>query len=195
MNLRLKALDLFFPGRLKRQRFGRLIALTASAFGSEAPKLAGLSFDEALRGYALFTRDESRRSAGQHLVVKERLFEKGRIFGQELRYVLKVRTKEDALDAARFLYRVIGIDFCGTRSGDFQVDRCYFAKFYSSEVCKTMESLDEGLFAGLSGGGGLKFSRIITEGHASCKGTITFNELRNETSNSRGHGCWWCNCC
>lgn len=195
MNLRLKALDLFFPRSLKRRKFRQLVTLTSNAFEADAPDIAGLSFGDALRTYALFTRNEALKSIDRRPLVKDRLFEGGRNLGQELRRTLKVRTNEDVLDAARILYRMIGIDIRGTGSGEIAVSRCYFSKFYSSEVCKTIASLDEGLLAGLSGGAELKFLQTITEGNSSCRGTIAFKGLKNETSNSRRYRCWWCNCC
>ena len=195
MNLRLKALDFFFPLPLIRKKFRQLVILTSKAFETDVPDTENLLFDDALRAYALFTRDEALKSVDQRYIVKDRLFEGGLKLGRELRRSLKVKTKEDVLDAARILYRMIRIDFRGNVSGEISVDRCYFDQFYSSEVCKTMASFDEGLLAGLSGGGELKFSQTITGGHTSCRGTITFKGLNNETSNSRGHRCWWCNCC
>jgi hypothetical protein len=195
MNLRLKALDLFFPLSLKRKKFRQLVLLTSNAFEVDVPDIARLPFDDALRAYALFTRDEALKSVDRRLLVKERLFEEGFELGKELRHSLKVNTREDVLNAARILYGMIKIDFRGKASGEIVVRRCYFDKFYSSEVCKTIASLDEGLLAGLSGGGELKFSQTITEGNAFCRGMITFKGLNNETGNRRGHWCWWCNSC
>lgn len=151
--------------------------VTSNAFGVNPPDVANLSLDDALHAYALFTRDETQKSIDRRLLIKNRLFVGGRTLGQELRRILNIRTKEDVLDAAQILYRMIGIDFHRARPGEIEVTRCYFGQFYSSEVCKTMASLDEGIFAGLSGDGELKFYQTITEGNTSCKGTVTLKGL------------------
>ncbi len=195
MNFRLKALNFLFPLSLKRGKFRQLVSLTSNAFEAVAPNIAGLSFDDALRTYALFTRNEALKSVDRRHLIKDRLFEGGRELGKELRDILKICTREDVLEGARILYRMIGIDFRGSDSGEIAVGRCYFSNFYSSEVCQIMASLDEGLLAGLSGGGEFKFFQTIPEGNTSCRGTITFKGLKNETSNSGGFRCWWCNCC
>ena len=89
MNLRLKALDLFFPRSLKRRKFRQLVTLTSNAFEADAPDIAGLSFGDALRTYALFTRNEALKSIDRRPLVKDRLFEGGRNLGQELRRTLR----------------------------------------------------------------------------------------------------------
>jgi len=193
MNLRLKALDIFFPPSIRNEQFRQLVRLTANAFQKEPPDLSGLAFDDALRTYALFTRDEVLRSPEKSPLIKDRLFNGGCDLGRKARSSLKLRTKEDVLNAARILYRTIGIDFCGHVSGDIVVTQCFFSSFYTYGVCKTMASLDEGVFAGLSGGGVFRFSLTITEKNDSCRGTLTFEETKNETRNSRGYRRWWCN--
>jgi hypothetical protein len=100
--------------------------------------------------------------------IRRRLYEGAYRMGEELRRAFRVTNTADAMAAARVLYRALGIDLRATPSGEITIHRCFFSQYYSSPVCQVIASLDEGLFAGLSGGGQLAFTRRITEGHGCC---------------------------
>lgn len=105
--------------------------------------------------------------------IQRRLYDGAYQMGQALRRAFRVTNTSDALAAARVLYRAIGIDLRATPAGEVTVYRCFFSDYYSSPVCRVIASLDEGLFAGLSGGGQLAFTQRITEGCESCKAQFT----------------------
>jgi hypothetical protein len=171
MNLRAHLLQLHVPGGVKNDVLDELFAVTAEAFDLACPATAGRPFDERLRSYAEFTRDavEGAVAAGRDLpAIERRLFAGAELLGARVRTELGVRGTADVMAVARPLYRVIEIDLRGTARGDVTVDRCFFSRFYSPQVCRVISSLDAGLFAGLSGGGRLVFVQRITEGHDCC---------------------------
>jgi hypothetical protein len=94
--------------------------------------------------------------------------------GESLRRRLGVRTRIEALRAARVAYRMIAIDLRADERGDVVADRCAFAAWYSPGVCRLMSSLDAGLIAGLTDGGRLTFSERITEGKPRCLARISW---------------------
>jgi len=196
LNLRLKAVNLFLLPSIRRRKLRQLVDTTATAFGVEPPDLRGLSFGGALQVYSVFTRNEALRwnvQSDKRTLIKNRLFECGCQMGAELRRMLRVRTRQDVVDAARILYRLLSIDFRGEEGDGFSIKQCSFSTFYTDDVCKIISSLDEGLIAGLSDGAELRFLNMMTEGHDRCSGSITFKGTTDETSNRGGHRCWWCN--
>jgi hypothetical protein len=72
----------------------------------------------------------------------------------------------------QILYRAIGIEIQGDGQGNVTVKRCYFSQFYAGSVCDLISALDDGLFAGLSGGGRLTFSERLTEGSGCCRAKL-----------------------
>jgi hypothetical protein len=82
--------------------------------------------------------------------------------------------------AARVIYRLLGIDFRGRADGTIVIRRCGFSRVYSPRACELVSGLDEGLLAGLAGGGGgrgrLVFASRITEGCARCEATFHFED-------------------
>jgi hypothetical protein len=100
--------------------------------------------------------------------IRRRLYEGAYRMGEGLRRAFRVTNTADAMAAARVLYRALGIDLRATTSGEITIHRCFFSQYYSGPVCQVIAALDEGLFAGLSGGGQLAFTRRITEGHGCC---------------------------
>jgi len=169
----LKIMRLYLPEFIKKKKLNELFRLTADAFQSELPELMGLSFAECLSKYALFTREQAERyvQSGRPLEeVKHRLYQNSCIMGQSLRKNLHIATWEDAVTALKVIYEFIGIDFQCDRQGEFIVKQCFFSQYYSDGVCKLISSLDEGLAAGLSGGGRLCFELRITEGGSCCQG-------------------------
>ena len=113
-------------------------------------------------------RRKLRRERRPGLAAEARLRENGRAFGRRIRKLLRVETGAEAMAAARILYRAVGIDFAGEPGGDIAIRRCYFADRYSREVCRLVSALDEGVLAGLHGGGRLEFRARITEGAPAC---------------------------
>jgi hypothetical protein len=177
MNLRLSLLNIFMPYKLKEQALRELFDATARAFQVSPPVLDGLRFNDILRNYADLTRAAAKQQINKKEDIdrtRKRLYENAFKIGKEIRNKLRILSREDALKAARILYRAIGIDFLCSKSGEVLVRSCYFSRFYSCEVCWIISSLDEGLIAGLTGGGRLWFRSRITEGNKSCVGTIEF---------------------
>lgn len=169
----MKIMQLYMPEFIKKKKLNELFRLTADAFQSELPELRGLSFAECLSKYALFTKEqaESYSQSGRPLEeVKHRLYQNSCIFGQNLRKSLHIVTWKEAVTVLEVIYKLIGIDFQYDRQGEIIIKQCFFSKYYSGEVCKLISSLDEGLAAGLSGGGRLCFNQRITEGGSCCKG-------------------------
>jgi choline dehydrogenase-like flavoprotein len=67
------------------------------------------------------------------------------------------------------LYRGLGIDLKGSADGQIIIRRCFFARFYTPRVCALVSALDQGLMAGLAGGGELDFTQRLTEGACCCR--------------------------
>ncbi|MCR4437245.1 MAG: hypothetical protein QHH06_15655 [Clostridiales bacterium] len=171
----LKIMQFYMPEFIKKKKLNELFRLTADAFQSELPELKGLSFAECLSKYALFTKEraESYLQSGHPLEeVKHRLYQNSCIFGQNLRKSLHIVTWEEAVTVLKVIYKLIGIDFQYDEQGEIIIKQCFFSKYYSGGVCKLISSLDEGMAAGLSGGGRLCFNQRITEGGSCCKGFL-----------------------
>lgn len=169
----LKIIQCCLPEFMKKKKLNELFCLTADAFQSELPDLKGLSFAEYLLKYALFTKEQAERYLQSGYLfeeVKYRLYQNSCIFGQSLRKSLRIVTWEEAVTALKAIYKLMGIDFQYDRQGEVIIKQCFFSKYYSGEVCKLVSSLDEGLAAGLSGGGRLRFQQRITEGGSCCQG-------------------------
>jgi hypothetical protein len=163
------------PEFIKKRKLKELFRLTADTFQCELPALKGLSFTECLTRYAIFTREqaESCLMGGCSLEeVKDRLYNNSYRFGKSLRKSLHIRTLKEAVIAFAFIYKLIGIDLQSNEQGEIIIRKCFFSKYYSGEVCKLISSLDEGLTAGLSGGGRLSFTQRITEGCSCCKASF-----------------------
>jgi hypothetical protein len=174
MSLRLRAARVFLPRFLKRKHFRRLFLVAAEAFEIPLPALDKRSYEAGLRLFTAFTLENALKAlaAGSPEAVGDRLYRGARAFGEELRRSLGVRTPADVMAAARVLYRAIGIDLRGAPDGTIVVRSCRFATDYTPAVCGLVSSLDRGILAGLAGGGELRFSRRLTEGHDSCRAVL-----------------------
>jgi hypothetical protein len=180
MIMLLKILQLYIPEFIKRKKLSELFCLTADAFQSELPEIMGLTFEECLLKYALFTKEqaESYLQNGRTIEeVKNRLYQNSYIYGQNLRKSLHIATWEEAVAVLKVVYKLVGIDFQCDRQGEVIIKQCFFSKYYSGGVCELISSLDEGLAAGLSGGR-LSFSQRITEGGSCCKGYLSGRALK-----------------
>jgi predicted ArsR family transcriptional regulator len=171
MSVALRLLDGHVPVVARRAALRALFASTASGFGCPVPPLDGLDADGLLRRYALFTRDQAEAALrdGRNLPALQERLERGtRRLGARCRAGLRLRTTEDAMAAARLLYRLLGIDLRGNGRGEITVRRCPFSEVYRADVCRLVSALDAGLLAGLSGGARLEFTQRITDGAPCC---------------------------
>ena len=179
MSLRLRALELHTPEWMARSAVRQLFDATASAFGREPVDLHGLTHAELLERYAMFTTSYAERALADRSdtdAVARRLWSTAHALGESLSRRLGVRTRGEALRAARVAYRMLGIDLWADQHGSVAVDRCPFASWYSPDMCRLMSSLDAGLIAGLTRGGRLTFSERITEGRPRCLAAISWQE-------------------
>ncbi|HEY6950809.1 MAG TPA: hypothetical protein VI758_00295 [Bacteroidota bacterium] len=198
MNLLGTIASIYVPAFIKKRELINLFAMTGSAFGSEVPALAELSFNECLTEYASYTKmvvehsvDRLHNLGGSRQQLCRGAFE----LGSRLRKRFGVESVKDVMRACRILYKCIGIDFTGTPQGDITIHSCFFSRFYSDQVCGIISCIDKGLVAGLSGGGRLTFTQRITEGFGACKANYVPQEDLRENSHRGGYGSWWCNCC
>jgi hypothetical protein len=179
MSLPITVLQLYTPTWLKKRQLADLFECTATAFGSDAPSIEGLSFDESLAEYARFTaaQAEAALRRGDVEAVQVRLYSSARELGRRLRRQLWVTGDDEAMSATRLLYRGLEVDLRGAEDGEVEVRRCFFSGFYSSQVCEVISALDAGVAAGLSGGGELTFYQRITEGHDRCRAKLRLSPL------------------
>ncbi|MBN1856548.1 MAG: hypothetical protein JW846_06330 [Dehalococcoidia bacterium] len=147
-----------------------LFNATADAFHMTPPSTRGKSCAECLRLYALFTREQADSAIlhGKQAEVQSRLFQNAYHMGEQFRRDFKVTTT-DVMRMGSLIYKMLQIDFEGKPDGNILIHRCFFSAYYSSEVCRLISSLDEGLLTGLAGGGSLAFKQRITEGHECCR--------------------------
>ena len=179
MTLLLRVLGLPLPAGVKSRVLAQLFIATADAFDRPPPDLRGLAYEERLRRYAGFTRDEAERclrSRDDLDDVRARLHENARRLGARLRRGLRITGMEEALLAGQALYRIVGIDLEPGAHGAITISRCYFADFYTGSVCRLISALDEGLFDGLSGGGRLEFYERMTDGCDACRAGLQEHE-------------------
>jgi hypothetical protein len=172
MNLLARLLERHLPGIARERILEELVAATAAGFDCRAPATEEMTYDERLAAYARFTREEAERviARGDDLsVVQSRLRAEAYALGRRLRGPLGIEGTTEALAIARPLYRAIGIDFQGDPDGTVTIGQCFFADYYSPEVCRLISALDEGVLAGLASGGHLVFSQRLTEGCDACR--------------------------
>jgi hypothetical protein len=172
MGLLVSALQIYTPEYVKKRALAQLFNFTAAAFEAEVPPIGGLDSHECLARYARFTQAhaEQRLRDGREVeAVEQRLYRNAVEMGQLHRKWLRLGTVQDVMAIGRVLYRILAIDLRGDARGEVVINRCYFSRFYSGEVCRLMSAMDRGLFAGLSNGGELTFSSRITEGQPCCR--------------------------
>jgi len=179
-NIRLAFLNMFMPKGIRGQKLAELTSITAKAFGREAPEIAGKTSEECLRIYAEFTAqaaaDAIRECDGD---AQRRLFEGALEYGKKLRQQLGITSEEQFGLACELLYRAVEIDFKWRSAEQITVSRCFFAEYYSPEVCHVVSSIDAGLVAGLSVGGRLTFNQRITEGKSCCLALFTPADVKS----------------
>jgi len=160
---------LYVPRPVRRQKLEGLFAATADAFQTQQPSTRGLTLDECLRLYARFTRQQADDAImrGREEEVQPRLYRNARDLGHQLRTDLRAGPSQ-VMRVGALVYKMLDIDFRGEPGGDIVVRSCFFSDYYSSETCRLISALDEGLLVGLAGGGRLRFRQRITEGHPCC---------------------------
>jgi hypothetical protein len=166
---RLKTRLLIF---FRKQVLRALFHATARAFGAPVPSLVGLTADECLHQYALFTQSQAvaaLRRGDDLNALQDRLYRNAYRLGRACRWIFQPGSVADAMAVGRILYRLLDIEFQGDSEGDVVINRCYFSRFYSGQVCQVMSAADRGVFAGLSNGEQLVFSARLTEGQACCR--------------------------
>jgi hypothetical protein len=172
MAVLVRALEIWTPECVKRRALIQLFNFTAAAFEAKVPPVIGLDSTECLARYARFTQThaEQRLREGRGIeAIEAQLYQNAVELGQQHGKQLRLGDVEDVMAIGRVLYRILGIDFQGDAQGEVVINRCYFSRFYSGEVCRLMSAMDRGLFAGLSNGGELNFSSRITEGQPYCR--------------------------
>lgn len=176
MNLLLVAGQLYIPSFIKKRRLRELFDVTAEAFQCKAPTLEGLPFNECLRRYALFTKENAEEliNRGQNFEISLRLYKGAYALAQKLRKNYHLDSVEDIIRMAKIVYGILNIDFRSNPQGEIVIKRCFFSVFYSREICRMISSLDEGFLEGLSGGT-FRFSQRITDGKECCLAQIYFN--------------------
>jgi hypothetical protein len=179
MSIRLALAEKYIPEFVRKRELRNLFQHTARAFDSPAPSLDGLTFDECLRAYAIFTKTSVEQAIHRDAEIADvqlRLFRQAFEYGTLWRKRFGITTMNEVMRAGRILYRAIGIGFRGTDRGEIEIEACFFSAHYSSATCRVISALDAGLMAGLSDGGWLTFSRRITEGFESCKAQLSMKE-------------------
>ena len=179
MSLLVSALQIYTPEYVRKRALAELFNFTAAAFEAQTPAIAGLDSRACLAEYARFTQSLAERRLHDRddiEGVEQRLYrnavEMGRLHGR----LLRLNSVKDVMAIGRVLYRILGIDFHGDARGAVVIDRCYFSRFYSPDVCRLMSAMDRGLFAGLSNGGELTFTSRITEGQPSCRAHFSWEQ-------------------
>jgi hypothetical protein len=179
MNLRLAIAGIYLPDFIKKKKIQELFTLTAEAFQSNLPEIKNLSYHNCLNTYAGFTKKKAEEVIKSHTdreEIKKRLFKNACRLGEKLRQTFRIKTPSEVFALSKILYRLLGIEFTGKPSGEVIIKRCFFSQFYTPEICKIISALDEGMAAGLSGGGRLVFDKRITEGKDCCRATFYFKE-------------------
>lgn len=179
MNIRLALAEVHIPRKIMDDGFRRLFSFTARAFGCDAAFVSDLPLTGMAEAFARFTAEKSVVCLKDEAIAGEvagRLRESAFEFGQEFRSVLRPRTRSEVMRAARVLYRTLGIDFRGSPGGGITVTKCSFSMYYSPAICEFISALDEGIIAGLAGGGSLSFKGRITGNLPNCTAFFRFPE-------------------
>ncbi len=177
MNLLLKLLPHDLPDFIRNEILDELLAATADAFDCPKPTFDNIPYEERLRAYALFTREQAEivfQDGRDVNAVKERLYRNAFPLGGKIRKWLGIDTVEEVMELGQILYRAIGVSMQGDTNGQVIVSRCFYSQFYSSSVCDLISALDDGVFSGLSGGGRLEFCQRLTEAKDYCLGKLRF---------------------
>ena len=175
MNGRLFLLRVYLPTIVRRSILRELIEATARAFGRECPPTGGLSAAEmndlAVDLSSAWADDAIARQEDLG-ALQRRMFAEAAALGRRARERLRVGSEREGLQAARLIYRAIGIDLRPGAGGEVRVPRCAFARRYRPAACRLMSAMDSGLISGLTGADGLVFTARLTEGAPACRASI-----------------------
>ena len=174
MGLLLAISNIYIPQFIRKRKLDMLFNATAEAFQVSPPSIRGLSYSDCLRLYARFTGEQTLKSIqqGDELKVRSRLLCNARQIGQQFKADFNINTTEDVMRMGKLIYNLLKIDFQGESQGNIVIKRCFFSDYYTSDVCRVISSLDEGLLTGLAGGGKLNFSQRITGGNECCRANL-----------------------
>jgi hypothetical protein len=182
MNWRLFVMAHFLPDFIVKKKLKDLIKLTGLAFNMDPPELRYRSLNQMVEQYARFTRTAAdtamQQTAEQRQLLKEKLFQNARQFGENIRASLHVQNMDDVMRAGALLYKMLGIDFKGDHLGEIVIRSCFFSSYYTAQTCELISALDAGIMAGLSNGGTMTFSGRITEGRPSCRAHCAFEDSK-----------------
>ena len=153
------------PGWVARIELQILLDTTARAFAMPGKKIKSRTARGALREYAAFTGKCMKYGKTDLKKVREEAYRTGQL----VRRITGFRESRDIERLIFYLYRNIRISMTGHIPGEIVVSRCYFGRFYSPEQCAIMSLVDEGIIAGICGGGRLEFAERITEGCGRCR--------------------------
>jgi hypothetical protein len=182
MNMLLKILPRNLPAFMRKEILAVLFETTADTFECPAPAHNQLSYDACLRTYALFTNEQAEKAlqTGRDIpALRAQLHQNAYPLGAKLRKCFAVDRTEEVMALGQILYRAIGVEMQGDTQGNITVKRCYFSQFYSGPVCDLISALDDGVFAGLSGGSRLAFSERLTEGRDCCRAKLQLTKDGN----------------
>lgn len=177
----IKAMMTYSPGLIKKAQLYFLFKITAEAFGCVKPDLWNITYDNALRAFARFTREQTEKTIQEgenYETIKKALYCKAFLLGAKIRRIFRLSNPDDVLAICRLFYKNIKIELEGNLPGEITIKSCYFSAFYSNSVCRFISALDEGIIAGLLGGGELRFEQRITEGSPCCR--AFFENKENE---------------
>lgn len=177
----IKVMMIYMPGLIKKAQLYFLFKITAEAFDCAKPALGKVSYQDALREFARFTREQAEKTLREGKnpeAVKNTLYRNAFRLGAKIRKVLCLSAPADVMDLCRLLYKNIGIELEGSLPGEITMKSCYFSAFYSGVVCQFISALDEGIIAGLLGGGKLQFEQRLTEGRPCCRAFFCLEENR-----------------
>lgn len=152
------------PEWVRRLEIQALLDLAARSFGREGKSVRRLPAEKALEAYAAYTAACMEKAEAD----SECLYQSAYRLGQRLRRVSGFTEDGDLKRLVFYLYRNIGITMQGSLPGQLTISACFFSRFYTPEQCRTMSSVDEGIIAGLLGGGTLQFTERLTENCGRC---------------------------
>lgn len=180
MKLLLTLSQFYIPTWIKKQYLQQLFDLTASAFQDQAPQIKTLSYKQGLLQFANYSKTQTENSIRLKRdleLIKNRLYKNAFQLGLNIRKRFKIKTAQEIIILSKVIYRVLGTDFDVDLHGEVLIKKCYFSQFYSQEVCEIISSIDEGVAAGLSGGGKLSFVQRMTEGKDCCRAYFDLKEV------------------
>ena len=134
MNLRLKILHFWIPLSTKKEKLKQLFRLTADAFGCEMEFQNHLSYIKMLTDYAVFVQEQSMRAHKELRdisSIKQKLYQNAYKIGLEFRKSLNIHGVREVMEFSRIFYGLLGINFSGQKSGEFVIDKCFFANHFS----------------------------------------------------------------